>query len=456
MIKYKNIDDIKPAPYNPRKISDKQIETLKHSFQEIGFVIPVLVNKKNNVIIAGHQRTKTAKLIGIKEVPVMCVDGIVLGDEIKFNQIHNAVDKTLGNSQKLLKPYEKEKFIEIDPKDFEVKETMATVTKEICKLTLKYGNVLSCVVCKGKVVYGCEYVKACQLLGKKVNAYICDDSKYDKLVYYLGEEYGKYSYDGIKRDTYVQGLAQLNRSIGDRKDGKKSKKSRLYENMVLPYLADKSADTTILDFGCGKGAYINMLKKKFNAYGIEFYNNNSKGINISKGNRQIDALIKYLEHRKTFDVVVCDSVLNSVDSVEAEKSVMTCLNLFTQEKMFISGRHLESVKYSQSQSTDASVGVNRLYYLDADNFSANYREGKWFFQHFHTKDQIRKLMKEHGFEIVKLVYFSTSFAVECKKVRNLSEEEYRKAIDFEFNLPLPNGKRYGRNEEVKNVLNMGD
>ena len=52
VVEYINIDDIKPAEYNPRKISDKQIEELKKSFKEIGFIIPVLVNKKNSVIIA--------------------------------------------------------------------------------------------------------------------------------------------------------------------------------------------------------------------------------------------------------------------------------------------------------------------------------------------------------------------------------------------------------------------
>lgn len=62
------IKDIQPAKYNPRRISDDKKEQLKESIRENGFCIPILVNKANNVIIAGHQRTKAATELGIKEV----------------------------------------------------------------------------------------------------------------------------------------------------------------------------------------------------------------------------------------------------------------------------------------------------------------------------------------------------------------------------------------------------
>jgi ParB family chromosome partitioning protein len=452
MVEYVNIEDIKPAPYNPRKISQKQIETLKDSINKVGFVIPILINRKNGVIIAGHQRTKTAKLCGLKKVPAFYVNDIVLGDEIKFNQMHNAIDLSKDAFPKLLKHYQIEKFIQIDNKDFENKKVMATSAKEICKLIIKYGNVLSCVICRDTVVYGCEYVKACQLLGLKVNSYICDDSKYDNLIYFLNQQYGKFSYDGIKRDTFVQGLAQMNRLP---KNGKE-KKSRLYETMVLPYMKDREKGTTILDFGCGRGEYINLLKGKYNAVGVEFYNNNHTGINISKGQRMIDDLIKYFETRKNFDVVVCDSVLNSVDSIEAESAVMSFLNLMATDRLFISGRSKNHIEKVMEITKDFNTEKNWMYYLDADGFTANYRAGHWFFQHFHTKEDVYELMNKYGFNIVKFCDGGSSYQCECKKVKNLSKEQYIKAIDFEFNLPLPNGKRYGRNEEVKRALGLGD
>ncbi|MDO4157398.1 MAG: ParB N-terminal domain-containing protein, partial [Oscillospiraceae bacterium] len=82
------INEIKPAPYNPRKISDSQFAMLKESLTHLGFLIPVIVNQRNHIIIAGHQRTKAAKSLGITEIPAGFVDGVNDGDEIKFNQLH--------------------------------------------------------------------------------------------------------------------------------------------------------------------------------------------------------------------------------------------------------------------------------------------------------------------------------------------------------------------------------
>lgn len=453
MIEYVDLDTIKPAEYNPRRISPEQIEELQESIKGLGFVIPVLVNKKNNVIVAGHQRTKAAKKIGIKRIPVLWVEKINIGDEMKLNQVHNVIDKSKKTIPKLLKDnYEKEKFIQIENTDVTESDVIPTCVKEQCKLLLKYGNILSCVICRKEILLGCEYVKACKLLNMKINAYICDDSKYDKIQKFFNQEYGKYYYDGLKKNTYVQGLAQMFRNT-DGKDVKRQNKSKLYENFVIPYIKDNKK-LTILDFGCGKGAYINMLSKSYTAIGVEFYNNNRKQINVSKGNKQIDELIKFLEKEGKFDVVVCDSVLNSVDCMEAETSILTCLNLFTKNKMFISGRILKSILGRERMTKDVGIENRYLEFLDENNFTANYREGNWYYQHYHDKETIEKEIKECGFKINQIKFSGSSYQIECEKVKELTKEQYIKAIDYEFNLPLPNDKRYNRHEDVKKALNL--
>lgn len=90
MIVMLDVGSLKPATYNPRKISEEQKATLQESIRQLGFVMPVIVNKKNNTIIAGHQRTNAARQLGLKSVPVQFVDDIDIGDEIRFNQLHNA------------------------------------------------------------------------------------------------------------------------------------------------------------------------------------------------------------------------------------------------------------------------------------------------------------------------------------------------------------------------------
>ncbi len=70
-----DINSLIGAEYNPRKISDKQLEDLKDSIKRFGFVEPVVINtnqERKNIIISGHQRVRVAKDMSIKAVP--CIE----------------------------------------------------------------------------------------------------------------------------------------------------------------------------------------------------------------------------------------------------------------------------------------------------------------------------------------------------------------------------------------------
>ncbi len=76
-IVYYKIEDIKPAKYNPRVISDEELSGLRESIKEFGIIDPLIINKRSGVLIGGHQRLKAADLEGYTEVPVVELD---LGD----------------------------------------------------------------------------------------------------------------------------------------------------------------------------------------------------------------------------------------------------------------------------------------------------------------------------------------------------------------------------------------
>lgn len=48
------------ARYNPRKISDHDMASLRKSLQTFGCVEPVVVNRRTNTVVGGHQRVKAA------------------------------------------------------------------------------------------------------------------------------------------------------------------------------------------------------------------------------------------------------------------------------------------------------------------------------------------------------------------------------------------------------------
>ena len=76
-IKSHKISDLKFADYNPRSLSVDQHKELKKSLKRFGFVDPVIINvndKRKNVIIGGHQRTKIWKEFGNTHVPCVELD----------------------------------------------------------------------------------------------------------------------------------------------------------------------------------------------------------------------------------------------------------------------------------------------------------------------------------------------------------------------------------------------
>jgi len=52
------IKDLKPASYNPRKITEKQLGMLKKSMAEFGDLSGIVVNVKTGNLVGGHQRVK--------------------------------------------------------------------------------------------------------------------------------------------------------------------------------------------------------------------------------------------------------------------------------------------------------------------------------------------------------------------------------------------------------------
>ena len=73
----KDINDLIFAEYNPRQLSKDQFKYLKDSIHRFGLVDPIIINKnkdRKNIIIGGHQRTKVAKAMGIKEIPCLEID----------------------------------------------------------------------------------------------------------------------------------------------------------------------------------------------------------------------------------------------------------------------------------------------------------------------------------------------------------------------------------------------
>jgi len=76
-IKKVDINQINPAPYNPRrdlKPGDEEYEKIRNSITNFGYIDPIIWNSRTSNLVGGHQRFKILLEQGLKEVEVSVVD----------------------------------------------------------------------------------------------------------------------------------------------------------------------------------------------------------------------------------------------------------------------------------------------------------------------------------------------------------------------------------------------
>lgn len=66
--------DLISPDWNPRQITDEELEKLKKSIKEFGYIDPIIVNEYNNHIVGGNQRYLALKQLGYKEVDVIFIN----------------------------------------------------------------------------------------------------------------------------------------------------------------------------------------------------------------------------------------------------------------------------------------------------------------------------------------------------------------------------------------------
>lgn len=81
------------APYNPRTISDHDLDALRRSLRFFGTVEPIVVNRRSGCIVGGHQRVKAALAEEIASLPVVYVDL----DEPSERQLNLALNRIHGS-----------------------------------------------------------------------------------------------------------------------------------------------------------------------------------------------------------------------------------------------------------------------------------------------------------------------------------------------------------------------
>ncbi len=453
------LSKIHPAPYNPRILSDEAFRTLRDSIRDLGVIKPILVNAGNHVIVAGHQRTKTMLAMEITKAPCYLLRGLSEEDEIRFNQIHNQCEYEINDRAP------KVRIVGTLALGYNRVANNRIVLTDAGSLNT-YGNILGKMITKfgefcapvsdeqGNIIISAGYARAAKLLGLDLDIFVIPNEKKELALHYFSRDYGQFCYDNLPKKTYHQTFAQMFRLRG----GKKENNSTLYVQRVFPFLKAQPGEgksLRILDFGAGQYDFAKALERQgYNITYVDPYHRcerSSKLIDY-KGNRKgfLKICDDLLEHG-LYDVVICDSVLNSVDSVEAERSVIDSVFGLCkpQGTIFISGRLFEkSAINDKTRGCSISYMDSQLKFFDKNGFTGLFRNGNWFYQRLHKKAELpfigRRLSTAARIYTPGMVWH-----IVAKKDIERSEEEIIRGLRFEFNLPLPRNKRYDLQDRIE-------
>ncbi len=449
-----DIATIKGASYNPREITDEKISLLQESIMQLGIIKPVIVRKEDGTILAGHQRTKSATLIGRTSIKGFFLSDVNSTDEVRFNQLHNLSECEVSEKAPRIIIKSKHPEGEFSIVKNRVIEILSPGEKnqsvnQLSKLILRYGQFANAVINpQGEVIISAIYTKAVKLLGYDLWVYCLPAEKVSMALNFFSMEYGSFSYKHIARKTYIQSLAQKNRLRSD-----SHSHSTLYEKVVIPKL---TKDVSVLDFGAGQRDYAKMLcAKGYRIFTLEFYlrRPGADVIWMDEISRDFAKIERHLSVNGQFDFVVCDSVMNSIDTLHAQNSVLITLAALCKKGGFIfwSGipinfkkRHIDRKNTFDNKESSA--------FLDDNGFTGNYRYGEWYFQKYHRRDEIESLNRKYFSDQFSIFdrgvpspsgeLQASSYQVETINEKLPSEQEIIDALTFEFSLPLPGGERH--------------
>lgn len=215
-----NINELNPAPYNPRHWSEEAVRGLTESVKRFGLVDPIIVNSaenRKNVVIGGHFRLKVAKDLGYTQIPVVYLH---IPNLEKEKELNLRLNRNTGEWDfELLKEFEVEMLLDVgfndsdlshiwdeqlstEPDGFNVEKILETIKEPKTKLSDVYQL--------GQHRLLCGDATDAQTVSKLMNGNRADMLYYDP-PYNIGLDYNK----GVSTQGKYGGVVDDEKSKAD-------------------------------------------------------------------------------------------------------------------------------------------------------------------------------------------------------------------------------------------------
>lgn len=487
-MKLVNITDIAPSTYNPRVADPERLDLIELSLRKLGFLLPLYATPDGE-IISGHQRHHVACRMGAKQLPVEVTRPMDLAERKGVNVVFNRATNDLGQSDTVAKINERLKAADVialaesvPDKAVESPEFYPCLNAKphpiapflkanqgrwknyalnLAKTLKRRGISMPVVATRDyRVVNGIGRLQHYAELGEKQIpvVFVTDEEGRlaEAMLNYLSMDFDIHRrYEDLLRHNSFRRLRQVRNNLG-----------RGFIFAVAGDATAKSFDVTkaenrdrwigkfgrcVLDFGAGHLHETRILRSigvtvtPFEPYRVTESDEIDKEASV--------ALVREFLHaigteKLRYSSIFLSSVLNSVP-FRADRQHIACICAALADDatrlyaVASASNHINIKQLNGYHSLNERQSSGVLFQLD-------YEEGITLgdiatspkVQKYHSQKEFYELFKEF-FAAVKVDECNQNVQAICAKPRKVSAKRLKAAIEFEFDLPYPDGTRMG-------------
>jgi hypothetical protein len=491
MIRLEDIEAIQPSTYNPRSADPERLDLIELSLRKLGFLAPIFADA-NGEILSGHQRHLVATRMGAKQLPVFRTRPMDLAQRkalnIVFNRATNDFDwnTTPQKATRELAALDVHRLAEAIPdKAVDSPEFIRCLTpnqvsvKELCRTnsnrwmqyarnlarTLHRHGILMPIICKGDgtVINGIGRLE--MLAEKKIDTapvvYVSDDEAAfaEAMMNLLSMDFDVESrYDDLLRYNSFRRARRVREELGNgfifAVHGSKPCHTFDIFNAKQKAAWVREHGTRILDFGAGHLTETKILRAAgFEVTAFEPYHITRSEIDKDKSLVICREFLEAVSGGQEWTSIFLASVLNSVPFQSDREHIAVILQALCrpETKVYACASSVSETGWRQVNGKaflNKSNSANIAFRLD---YESGIRIGdfqdKPKVQKYHTEKEFHQLWTPF-FRSVKVREMSNNITATCAHALPVDKDRLRAALEFEFDLPYPDGTRMGLAQEA--------
>lgn len=502
-MKLEPTSELIPASYNPRDVDEERLNLIALSIRKLGWLLPVYA-AEGGEILSGHQRTFIASRIGYDQAPVIRISGDMPDKtrraiNILFNRSTNDMDFetrteemadalkhsdiiALGES---LPDHPRDDFPCMDAEELEIapfvkanRGRWITYCNNVSKSLRRHGVMMPVVVDQdGIVVNGIGRLQ--MAAEKKLKTYRFVRISNEKA------EFARAMLNKLSMDFAIEkhysdmmrynSFRRIRRSRNImQKDG--TRRVTLGRGFLFPIIQGEAAHTfdvrkaesrrqwvklfgsKIVDFGAGHLQETDLLRSvgvdvtPFEPYRLD-PSGETEEISKDESQRVCREFLEAVRTKKQFTSIFIASVLNSIPfASDREHVVRICAAIASSKTtcyaVASSDKHIDLKNLKAKFLNQRMEQLCKMVLNYEENVMMGDMQDKPKVQRYHTPEQFYDLFKTSWGKVQVRYDTSTNVAATAKDPLPVDPVKLRETIEFEFDLPYPDGSTLGLVDEA--------